>query len=59
MYALHAFSANCGKGKNQNFTRLMLRKSIAAPFEGMKFVCHIESEFYGLQVFVKYLSIFL
>jgi hypothetical protein len=59
MQALHAFSANYGKGKNQDFTRLVLRKSKAAPFEGMKFLCHIESEFYGLQVCMKHLSVFL
>jgi hypothetical protein len=43
MYSLHAFSANCGKEKNQDFARLVLRKSIAASLEGLKFVCHIES----------------
>jgi hypothetical protein len=59
MHALHAFSASCWKGKNQDFTRLVLRKSIAAPFEGLKFVCHIESECYGLQVCMKYLSVFM
>jgi len=36
MQALHAFSANYGKGKNQDFTRLVLRKSIAAPFWGVE-----------------------